>query len=757
MNFTLFSHLYAATCYVFCALMCWLIYKIATAKIDIKEEMIFTLSAIIWTVAFYSSFLIANSKLNALFFYELYLIGTVWSIYAVNSFCLAYTNTKTKMGPFKLLFCIIGFIDTVSVLANARAFHVFDLEQLFTSDGYSYWALVWGKGITMHLIACYTTATFTFIILIYNIFSTASFFKAKYITILIAYFLVITVNYTCYNSTFPLDFSAILIAVIVFFIMNYASTNFSSYIVVGPLASINETLSDAILCFDYSGELVYNNSAASRLFNKFGDDLKAYTEQFRLLFLEDKPEEMSLELDNGETHYYVTEYKDFFIKGSVIGSYLKLQDKTEEIVESQKRRYIATHDQLTGLLNRSGFFKETEKALASGVFKAPIIICTNIKDFRLINDIYGESYGDEILRSESQLIQRIGHRKNINGRLTDDKFAVVMEKADFQPETVEEAFNELSALTENGTFHMSISAGIYEIYNKKESVQIIHDKAKMAMDAIKDDYQQVFSYYDSTMMDKLLAEKNIVSEFEKAIDDMQFDIHLQPINDIKGNASGAEALVRWLRPHQEITMPDTFIEILEKTSLVYKLDLYVWELAARKLKDWQNRGFKDKFISVNISSRDKYFIDIAQSLKDIVSKYQIPPENLHLEVQEKSLVEDSEMSLQIFSKLKSAGFKIYIDRFGTGYSSLNMLKDFEADGVKIDTVFLSEDELSDKNKIILQTMISMSEDLGMEVIPEGVETKSHLQQLLKMNCKIFQGFYYSRPLPVREYESIYLK
>lgn len=757
MNLTFWSNLYAAACFVFCGLMVWLICKIATAKINIKEEMIFTLSAILWTVAFYSAFLLANSKLNALFFYELYLIGTVWFIYAVNSFCLVYTNTATRMGVFKLLFCIIGFMDTVSVLANTRLFHVFDLEQFFTSDGYAYWALIWGKGIIMHLVACYITATFTFIILIYNIFSTASFFKAKHITILIAYFLVIVVNYTCYTSSFPIDFSALLIASIVFFIMNYTSTSFSSYIVAGPLASINETLSDAILCFDYSGALVYNNSAASRLFNKHGDDLKTYTEQFRLLFLEDKPEEMFLELDNGETHYYETEYKDFFIKDSAIGSYLKLQDKTEEIIESQKRRYIATHDQLTGLLNRSGFFEEVKNALENGVFKKPIIICTNIKDFRLINDIYGESYGDEILRSESQIIQRIGHRKNINGRLTDDKFAVVMEKADFHPEIVEEAFNELSVLTENGTFHMSILAGIYEIYNKSESVQVIHDKAKMAMDAIKDDYQQIFSYYDSTMMDKLLAEKNIVSEFEKAIDDMQFDIYLQPINDTKGNASGAEALVRWQRPHQEMTMPGTFIDILEKTSLIYRLDLYVWELAARKLKDWQNRGFDDKFISVNISSRDKYFIDIVQSLKDLVSKYQISPENLHLEVQEKSLVEDSEMSMRIFTQLKEAGFKIYIDRFGTGYSSLNMLKDFEADGIKIDTVFLSEDELSDKNKIILQTMISMSEDLGMEVIQEGVETKSHLQQLLKMNCKTFQGFYYSRPLPVREYESIYLK
>ncbi len=757
MNLTMISNIYAVLSLFCCGAIAWLIYKVSKSKIDIKENVIFSLCSISSAVVSYSLFLFSSKYFNALFFYCLYLTGTAWTVYSMYTFTLVYTTNSLKLDYTKVFFAIGAFFDTVYLLANMRVLHVFDLEQKFTESGFSYWGVHYFFGNEIHVGYCYFTAVITLLLLIFQTFKAQGFFKTKYITIIASYSAVAAVNYIVYAVSLSVDLSVLLLAVLSFAVFDYAISNFSSYLVIDPLTSINETIQDAILSFDYEGRLVYHNNAAKKLFNKSDEDLKTYAEQFRVLFLEDKPKEMTLELADGETHHYVTEYKDFYIKDSLAGSYLKLEDKTEEIKESQKRRYIATHDPLTGLLNRSGFFQEAQEALENGFYKNPIIICSNIKDFSVINDIYGEIYGDEVLKTQATMMAKYGHRKNINGRLGDDKFAILMEKSDFNQEFFEEAFNQLSALTENGTYHMSISAGVYEIYNKRESIQLIYDKAKMAMDAINNDYQKVFSFYDSTMMDRLLAEKNIVNEFEHAIDDMQFDIQLQPIINGDGQTLGAEALVRWKHPKQQLLYPEAFISILEKTGLIYKLDMYVWELAARKLKDWQNKGFTDKFICVNISDRDKYFINIDEVLISLIDKYKIPAENFRLEIQEKALVESPQKSIDIFYKLKKAGFKIYIDRFGSGYSSLNMLKDFEADGVKMDTEFLGEDELSSKNKIILETMISMAKDLHMSVMAVGVETKSHIQTLTQLGCSIFQGFYWTRPLQIREFESLYLK
>ncbi len=757
MNLDLIIHLYSAFSLIFCSLLVFLIYKVHKTKNGVKKHTIFTLHVIVHLIVAYICFLYSQSHGSAMLFYSLFLTGTAISVYAVFIFTLAYTNMSRKLRPLSVLLLLCCIADCALILMNFKTLFIFDIEQGFTSLGYSYWAVNYLTGNLVHMGYSYIVTLLTFMLLCVNIFRSSTAFKNTSITIIAVYTIIMITNYICYTMGVPLDISIFLLAAFTYPVFNYTSTYYQSQLILTPLSSINETITDAIICFDYSGRLVYSNKAAKEVFSARKKDFNEYLQQFRVFYLEEHPKELTLELENGENHHYITEYKDFYIKNSFIGSYLKLEDKTEEIAESQHRRYIATHDTLTGLLNRSGFFEAAQTALTENYFKNPMIICSNIKDFRLINDIYGEEWGDEVLKTQAMMMVKYAHKKNINGRLADDKFAILMEKTDFKPEIFEDAYKDLSTLTANGVYHMSISAGVYEIYNRHENIQIIYDKAKLAMDAIKNDYQKIFSYYDSTMMDHLLAEKNIINDFETALDDMQFDIHLQPVINKDGKSLGAEALVRWKHPREQLLYPSDFIGALENAGLIHKLDMYVWDLAAKKLKDWIKRGFTDRFISINVSEKDLLYIDIPQILIDLTAKYQIPPENLHIESQEKALAAKPEEALKIFSRLKAEGFKVYVDHFGSGWSSLNMLKNFDVDGIKIDLDFLKDEEFSEKNRIILQSIFNMAADLNMDAVAEGVETKTQLKTLTQMNCQLFQGFYWARALPIREYETLYLK
>ncbi|WP_147634003.1 EAL domain-containing protein [Treponema pectinovorum] len=757
MNFNLISNTYALICLISIGFIAYLMYSISKSNFETKQELLLV-STIETAIALsYAFFLISNSYLRALYFYNVFYSLTISLSFSIFSFTLAYTNSSKKLRALKFLFALITILDFLYSLSNISFKNSFDLVQNFTSAGFSYWAVIFLAGHKFQVFVFSLNSITSIFLLFYNFLKVPAYFKSKYLALFSAYVFVLFTNLIAHLSRSPLDFSIVIFVILLNIIFYYSVYISPTKLTIKPLLSLNESILDAIMCFDYTGKLIYHNSATESLFNKKGEELEKFAEQFRFFFLEDKSEEISLENNDGEKRHYVTEYKDFRIEDSVIGSYLKLIDKTDAILESQHRVYTASHDSLTGLYNRLGFFEAVQQALKQNIYKQPILLCSNIRDFRLINEIYGERYGDSVLITQAQMMKKYAHHKNINGRLADDKFALLMDKEDFDQEIFEQAFYALRAMTQSGTYSMSISIGIYEIYNRGENVQVMYDKAKMAMDSIKNDYQKIFSFYDSSMMDKLLAEKTIVSDFEQALKSMQFEIYLQPINDLSSKPLGAEALVRWKHPQQKLMQASNFINIFERTGLIYKLDMYVWELAAKKLQDWQSRGFKDFFITVNVSPTDKQHIDVVQYFIELKEKYKINPNNLIIEINEKNFAGAENSSIKNFKSLREAGFKVYIDKFGTGYSSMNMLKDFEADGIKIDTVFLEEDENSKKNKIILQTMISMAEDLNMQVIAEKVETKRHLNILSEMNCKIFQGFYYSKPLPIREFESLYLK
>ena len=757
MNLHLFFKIFSAFSVVSAIYLLHFVRTISKARTDAKEPTILVICTISAMLLIYSLFLMSEFYNKALILFCVYKVCAIWTYYLAFSFNHAFTNTTKKLGFIKEFYFILCFIDSVLLLANARVNVIFDLVPAHTNAGFFYWGIKYTYRFGFHKLVCAILSFSSLALLISSIVKAPSYNKVKYVTILTSESLVLIANYVFNSLDLPLNISLLMLVASSIFIANYVNKDFSAPVLIGPLSAITESINDVIFCYDSSENLIYANSAAKNVFKKSNDNLENFAKEFRQNFLKNRPSELSLKLDNGEERYYITEYKDFFISNSNIGSYLRLQDKTKETLESRRKNYIATHDLLTGLFNRSGFFKKMQEALYQNTFKNPILICTNIKDFKLINTIYSEQVGDSVLQNQTEVMKRLpGHKKSIIGRIADDKFAILMEKQDFDKDIFEEVFNEVSCIIEKTLYNIQIVAGIYEIYDKKDTIQSIYDKAKISLDAIKDSDNQVFSFYNPSMMEKMLKEKDIVNDFEKSLNEKQFSIQLQPVIDKEGNVLGAESVVRWNNPKYEDLTPSSFLDVLERTSLIYKLDVYVWELVAKKLHEWKKRGFADRFISVNVSSKDKFFIDIIKTFSELIKKYDISPQNFKVEIRETAMLENPEKTIAIFSQLKKLGIKVYIDNFGTGFSSLNVLKDFIADGIKMDTSFLSESKVSGKNKIILQTMISMSSNLGMEFIAKGVESENQMLALSKMDCKLFQGFYFSKPLPVKTYEAKYL-
>jgi EAL domain-containing protein (putative c-di-GMP-specific phosphodiesterase class I) len=232
---------------------------------------------------------------------------------------------------------------------------------------------------------------------------------------------------------------------------------------------------------------------------------------------------------------------------------------------------------------------------------------------------------------------------------------------------------------------------------------------------------------------------------------------LQPQCDGSGQAHGAEALVRWQHPSRGLLSPFFFIDILEKAGLVHRLDNYIWNKAAQQLASWKNTKNSDYHISVNISTKDFYLLDLYETFVDLVNEYEIEPARLKLEITETALMTDFNKNMDIIRKLQNYGFMIEIDDFGSGYSSLNMLKDISADILKIDMGFLRASENEVKGRDILETIIELAQKLGMEVITEGVETKKQLDMLNAMGCGMYQGYYFSKPIPVGEFEERFMQ
>ena len=385
------------------------------------------------------------------------------------------------------------------------------------------------------------------------------------------------------------------------------------------------------------------------------------------------------------------------------------------------------------------------------------IICSNIKDFKLVNELLGEEEGNAMLKSLAEFFSELAMASGTAGRLHSDHFAAYVDKASFTEQELLEGLKKIGKTFSSNAFKLNVHLGIYEIEEVQMPVSVMCDRAHLALNLVREENGNKVAFYDGDLLERTLHEKEILNSFEDGLVQRQFAVYLQPQVSTEGDLLGAEALVRWIHPEKGVLSPGFFIGILENAGLIHWLDQYVWEEAAAILKSWQGTEKEGLTISVNISVSDMVHLDIFDTITDIVARHGIDPRQLKLEITETTLMGDIEKYRVLIGRLQEAGFEVEIDDFGSGYSSLSMLKDIEADILKIDMGFLSQTRNPKRSSVILNAVIAMAKWLGMRVITEGVETKEQVEHLRSLGCDMFQGYFFAKPMPVEEFEAKYFQ
>lgn len=416
--------------------------------------------------------------------------------------------------------------------------------------------------------------------------------------------------------------------------------------------------------------------------------------------------------------------------------------------------YLATYDELTGIYNKQAFYAKTKEMLLDNPDKNFDLLRINIERFKVLNDLFGESTGDKLLRYIGKFLKEINLPLCVSGRLYADNFVVCYEAGKGDSRRM---INTLQMVADSFAINNRtiLSFGLYRIDDKTLPVSVMCDRANMALWKAKGNFKNPYCEYDEKMRQQVLKEQKIINTMEMAIQNKEFTLYLQPKYDIeKGTIIGAEALVRWISLENGFISPGDFIPVFENNGFVYEVDKFIWEESCRYLRKWLDEGREVHPISVNVSRIDLYDPKLVQHLVDLREKYQLPSQYLELEITESAYTEDPEQIITITRQLREAGFVILMDDFGTGYSSLNMLKDIQIDVLKLDMGFLKSSDYSAKGGNILTAILKMAESLKMQTIAEGVETKEQVEFLKSIGCKYVQGFYYSKPLPVGEFEKL---
>ena len=437
---------------------------------------------------------------------------------------------------------------------------------------------------------------------------------------------------------------------------------------------------------------------------------------------------------------------------------LKMRKRTVEIAEeNNKINYI---DDITGYASWKSFTENYEKIrLDTGTNRA--FIALDIDKFKTINDTIGYEGGNKVLKQVAEIIARDIGNADIFARNGGDHFIILAEYKD-KDEIIGLVKNIISDIEYQITdIKVTVSIGICLIDDYSRTIRAVLDRANIARSTIKNLGESRFTFFDNSMIENIREEKSIENIMEDSLEKGEFVVYLQPKYGLEednetpsGEVIGAEALVRWYHDGKIIS-PGKFIPIFEKNGFVTKLDFYMFREVCKLQKTWKNMGYTPKVISVNMSRLhfpDPHFVD---TLKGICDEYGIDTKYFEIEVTESAAYENINILMDVFSKIKAAGFHVSIDDFGTGYSSLNMLKDLPVDVLKIDRSFLTEDADEEENASkIIACVVSLASSLDISTICEGIETKEQANLLSKLGCDMAQGFYFARPMPVKDFEKL---
>lgn len=448
-----------------------------------------------------------------------------------------------------------------------------------------------------------------------------------------------------------------------------------------------------------------------------------------------------------------------FEETKLIGAFGQFRDITERYLLEEKYNYLAYHDELTNLPNRRFINKELsdfiEDQITSRDGTQLALFFIDLDRFKIINDNFSHSYGDGLLIEVSKRLSGCLGQNDMLGRMGGDEFVILLRDFIDSNDVVQKADTIIKLFKEpfhvhDKTIHTTASIGIAIYPDQPISKEKFLICADNAMYKAKLHGKNCYALHSSDMSTDVVDDSILEMDMRRALEQNEFILHYQPqLHSCTQEIVGLEALIRWQHPTLGYLAPNRFISLAEENGYITQIGEWVITEACRQNKKWQDAGLKHVQVHVNLSSQQFHKTDIVQFIERTLEKTGLAAQYLGVEITEYMAMED-DYSLHVVRKLKEIGIGISIDDFGIGYNSLNYLKHLPIDFIKIDRSFIADIMKDQNNAIIVQTIISLTHNLGMEVIAEGVETMEQLEFLQEHNCTIVQGFLLYKPLPAEE-------
>ena len=428
--------------------------------------------------------------------------------------------------------------------------------------------------------------------------------------------------------------------------------------------------------------------------------------------------------------------------------------------------FQAFHDPLTGLPNRNKLKERLIRAIQRNQRngKKVALFFLDIDDFKVINDTLGHDIGDLLLQQTANRLAKFCRTGDTLARLGGDEFMFIFEGID-------ETLNDVQCIckrlqdglrqpfrVEDYELKVCTSIGITIYPDDGQDIEILIRNSDMAMYSAKAQGKNSYAFFTASMHADMLHRVELEHDLLEAVNRQEFTLFYQPkVNIVSGRVTGAEALIRWQKADGTMVFPDEFIPLAESTGLIIPIGEWVLETACQQAKEWNENGFVNFNIAVNISANQFQNSNLPEIVDAVLRKTNLAPGNLTLEITENIVMADIEAAISVMGILAAKRVSIAIDDFGTGYSSLSYLKRFPVSILKVDRSFVKDlpDDMDDIT--IVKSIISLAHNLGMTVVAEGAETKEQINFLLDCQCEEVQGYYYSKPIPAQDFYAFLLE
>ncbi|MBQ3477273.1 MAG: EAL domain-containing protein [Clostridia bacterium] len=429
-----------------------------------------------------------------------------------------------------------------------------------------------------------------------------------------------------------------------------------------------------------------------------------------------------------------------------------------ELSEGRQLIQAAEFDSLTKLYSRNFFFEYANRIHQYHPNWHMDAIVINIEQFHSVNALNGREFGDRVLAAIGDGIRGfLADTEGIASRFEADRFEIFCQHPDDYQALLDRLQDEVNALSINASIRLRM--GVAPWRRDVEPV-LLFDSARAACSMVRGNYKTRLMVYDEEMHQRELMDQRLLNDLRRAVEERELTVFYQPKYNVQCDPPklcSAEALIRWKHPELGMVPPGRFIPLFEGNGQISAVDRFVWDEAARQIAEWREKFRITLPVSVNLSRVDVFDPTLEARLEGLIERYGLEHRALKLEVTESAYTDNAEQMIELINRLRAKGFEIEMDDFGSGYSSLNMLSYMPIDVLKMDMQFVRNITQSEKDFKLVELVLDIARYLKVPVVAEGVETEAQLSMLKGAGCDLVQGYYFSRPLPPEEFESLIVK